>query len=139
MVSNEEDLFSQGYENVGDRRLAVVENYRIGEYITNYHPHLDLQTVASESEGLDKLINGEIDLFVGSMLSLKAQIQNRGLHSLRIAGWADPQDKLSMGISNRNYALQEKLNSAVAAIPEDLHVEIYKKWNSVKEISDVNY
>jgi diguanylate cyclase (GGDEF)-like protein len=139
MVSNEENSFLHGYENIGDRRLGVVENYRNAEYIATYYPNIDLHVLASEGEGLEKVLSGELDLFIGSMLSINVQIQNRGLHSLRIVGWAEPQDKLSMGISNRNYALQKKLNAAVEAIPEKLHVQIYKEWNSVREIDDVNY
>jgi diguanylate cyclase (GGDEF)-like protein len=139
IVSNGDDSFLHGYENIGERRLGVVENYRNAEYITTYYPHLNLHFMATEGEGLDKVLNGELDLFTGSMLSINAQIQNRGLHSLRIVGWAEPQDKLSMGISKRNYALQKKLDLAVQAIPEKLHVQIYNEWNSVREIDDVNY
>lgn len=139
IVSKGSKTFLQGYESVGDRRLGAVANYRHAEYVSTHYPQINLQLFESESAGLEKLAEGEIDLFIGSMLSVNSHIQKYGLRSLKIAGWAEPQDKLSMGVGKGNYALLQKLNLAIEKIPESLHVKIYKEWNNARVIDEIDY
>jgi diguanylate cyclase (GGDEF)-like protein len=138
IVSKGDEAFLQGYENVGDRRLGAVANYRNAEYVSTYYPQINLRLFATESAGLEKLAEGEIELFIGSMLSVNSHIQKHGLRSLKISGWAEPQDKLSMGVGLGNQALLEKLDRALAQMPEALHVQIYKEWNNVRVVDELD-
>lgn len=139
LVSTNDYGFIQGYENIGERKLAAVSGYRQAEYVANYYPQIDLRLVASESDGLQLLAQGEIDLLIGSLLSINAKIQKNGYSHLHIAGVAKPPDILSMGVSKQNVALLNKLDAAIAQIPEWLHVEVYKEWNYVKEVERIDY
>jgi diguanylate cyclase (GGDEF)-like protein len=139
IVSKGEFTFIQGYENIGEQKLGVVSNYRQAEYVAIYYPHIDLHLVANESEGLQLLAEGEIDLFIGSLLSMNAKIQQYGYSNLHISGIAEPQDVLSMGVPKKNQALMDKLDIAIEQIPEWLHVEIYKEWNNVRVVDDTDY
>lgn len=139
IVSRDEYEFIQGYENIGDKKLGVVASYRQAEYIANYYPQIDLHLVDNQSEGLQLLAEGEIDLFIGSLLSMNAKIQKNGYHHLHISGLAGPQDLLAMGVSKQNYALLEQLDNAIDKIPEWLHVEVYKQWNNVRVVNETDY
>ena len=139
LVSNVEQPFFQGYENIGNQVLGAVAKYRQAEYVKTYYPHIKLKLVENELEGLRLLTDGEIDLFVGSLLSINALIQNNGLSNLRIAGLAEPQDQLSMGVSNDDIELLNKLNAAIGELPEWVHADIYKQWNNVRVIEHVDY
>jgi diguanylate cyclase (GGDEF)-like protein len=138
LVSNVEQPFFQGYENIGDQVLGTVANYRQVEYVKNYYPQIHLKLVNTELDGLKKLASGEIDLFVGSLLSINAQIQKSGFSNLRIAGIAEPQDTLGMGVANNDEALLNKLNDAIAQLPEWVHVDIYKQWNNVRVVDEID-
>jgi ABC-type amino acid transport substrate-binding protein len=139
IVSRDEYKIFQGYENINEQKLGAVASYRQAEYIANYYPLLDLHLVANESEGLRLLAEGEIDLFIGSLLSMNAKIQKNGYSHLHISGIAEPQDILSMGVSKQNQALLQKLDAAIVQIPEWLHVEVYKEWNNVRVVDDTDY
>lgn len=139
LVSQVEQPFFQGYENIGNQVLGAVAKYRQAEYVKTYYPHIKLKLVENELEGLRLLTDGEIDLFVGSLLSVNALIQNNGLSNLRIAGLAEPQDQLSMGVSNDDIELLNKLNAAISELPEWVHADIYKQWNNVRVIEHVDY
>lgn len=131
--------FLSGYEGLGSRRLGVVKSYRHAEYVTRYYPELNVKFVDSESDGLLALSSGEIDVFVGSMLSVKSHIQQFGLRDLKIVGLAKPHDKLSMGVSKQHPELVKILDEAIARIPEETHIDIFKQWNNVKVIDHVDY
>tara|TARA_R110000751_G_scaffold3930_7_gene18677 strand:+ start:19701 stop:21128 length:1428 start_codon:yes stop_codon:yes gene_type:complete len=139
LVSRDEYEFIQGFENIGEQKLGAVSSYRQAEYIANYYPEIDLHLVANESEGLRLLAEGEIDLFIGSLLSMNAKIQKNGYNHLHISGLAGPQDLLAMGVANQNHDLMEKLDAAIEQIPEWLHVEVYKEWNNVKVVNEADY
>lgn len=139
IVSRDEYNFIQSYENIGSQKLGAVASYRQAEYIANHYPEIDLHLVANETQGLQLLAEGQIDLFVGSLLSMNVKIQKNGFNNLHISGLAGPQDLLAMGVSNQNTALLEKLDNAIAQIPEWLHVEVYKEWNNVRVVSETDY
>ena len=139
LVSSVEQPFFQGYENIGDQVLGAVAKYRQAEYVKTYYPHIKLKLVENELEGLRLLTEGDIDLFVGSLLSVNALIQNNGLANLRIAGLAEPQDQLSMGVANDDLELLNRLNTAISELPEWVHADIYKQWNNVRVIEHVDY
>jgi ABC-type amino acid transport substrate-binding protein len=92
IVSRDNNEFIQGYENIAKQKLGAVASYRQAEYITSYYPQIDLQLVNNESDGLQLLAEGKIDLFVGSLLSMNAKIQKNGYNHLHISGIAEPQD-----------------------------------------------
>ncbi|WP_162266406.1 diguanylate cyclase [Paraglaciecola hydrolytica] len=139
LVSNVEQAFFQGYENIGTQVVGAVAQYRQAEYIDNYYPHINLKLVENELAGLRLLADGDIDLFVGSLLSVNALIQKSGFSNLRIAGLAEPQDQLSMAVSNDDIELLNKLNVAISELPEWVHADIYKQWNNVRVIEEVDY
>jgi diguanylate cyclase (GGDEF)-like protein len=138
LVSNVEQPFFQGYENIGEQILGTVANYRQAEYVKTYYPNIKLKLVDTELAGLKSLASGDIDLFVGSLLSINAQIQKSGFSNLRIAGIAEPQDILGMGVANNDQVLLNKLDAAIAQLPEWVHVDIYKQWNNVRVIDEID-
>ncbi|WP_340676664.1 diguanylate cyclase [Paraglaciecola sp.] len=139
LVSNVEQPFFQGYENIGKQVVGAVALYRQAEYIHNYYPNINLKLVENELAGLRLLAAGDIDLFVGSLLSINALIQKSGFSNLRIAGLGEPQDLLSMAVSNDDIVLLNKLNAAISQLPEWVHADIYKQWNNVRVIEAVDY
>lgn len=138
-VSKDKFHVLPGYENIGDKLIGVVRSYRHAEYIARYYPELNVKLVENENDGLMLLANDEIDVFVGSILSVSAYIQRFGLRELKIVGLASPQDKLSVGVIKGRPKLLSVLNNAVNSIPEATHVEIFRQWNNVKIIDQVNY
>lgn len=131
--------FIPGYENLDGYKVGVVKDYRHAEYIATYHPKIELVEVASESDGLLRLKAGKLDVFVGSMLSATSHIQKFGLDSLKIVGLAKPHDSLAMGVIKGHPELVTILNHAIANIPESTHVDIFKQWNNVKIIDEIDY
>lgn len=139
LVSLMEQPFLQGFDNIGGRILAVPKGYRLAEYIHHYYPQVQTITVDNEPEGLEAVLAKQADLFVGSMYSVNAYIQQTGFNHLKIAGWGGPEDELRIGVSLGNEALLPIINQALETISELEHIEIYRKWNNVTIIDETNY
>ncbi|PIW59686.1 diguanylate cyclase [Shewanella sp. CG12_big_fil_rev_8_21_14_0_65_47_15] len=139
LVSLREQPFLQGFDNIGGRTLAVPKGYRLAEYIHHYYPQVRTITVDNEPEGLEAVLAKRADLFVGSMFSVNAYIQQTGFNHLKIAGWGGPEDELRIGVSLGNEALLPIINQAIEAISELERISIYRKWNNVTIIDETNY
>jgi diguanylate cyclase (GGDEF)-like protein len=139
-VTGQDIPFLSGYESISPEKIiGVVNNYRHAEYVARYYPDLHVVGFDSESDGLLMLASGDIDIFLGSMLSVSAHIQNYGLSDLKISGLAKPHDKMRIGVRKQQTQIVERLNLAIAKIPENKHVEIFKQWNNVKVIDEIDY
>ncbi|MCL1113461.1 diguanylate cyclase [Shewanella basaltis] len=139
LVSLKTEPFLQGFEHIGQRSLAIPSDYRLVEYIQQYYPSIDTVLTQSEREGLQKVAKGEVDVFVGSMFSVNAYIQQQGLTSLKIAGWGGPEDELRLGVIHSKQGLLKKINEGLANITHGEHISIYKKWHNITVVEDIDY
>ncbi len=139
LVSTQDQPFMQSFENIGDRSLAVTQGYRIAEHIAKHYPQIKMVAYQSEALGLKAVSAGEVDLFVGSLLSVNSRIQAQGLSNLKIAGWGGPEDVLRMGVIKDQNNLLDELNAALAAITDQQHFDAYNNWSGVSVIDNTNY
>jgi diguanylate cyclase (GGDEF)-like protein len=138
-VSRSSIPFVTGYDNIGKLKLGIVRNYRHAEYVSRYYPDINVTLVDSEDAGMLALAAGEIDIFVGSQLSVTAHIQKYGRRDLKIAGLARPYDKLSVGLIKSKRHLLSRINRAIESIPESQNVEIFRRWNNIQVIDEIDY
>lgn len=138
-VTNESIPFVSGYGALVHKRLGIVRNYRHQEYVERYYSDLNVTLVESESAGLLALSAGDIDVLVGSMLSVTSHIQNFGLGNLKVSGLAKPHDALGIGLTKQHVHLLERINRAIAQIGEKQHVELFRRWNQTHIIDQVDY
>ncbi|WP_133179856.1 diguanylate cyclase [Shewanella decolorationis] len=139
LVSLKDQPFLQGFENIGSRTLAVPKGYRLAEYIQHYYPSVRTITVASEPAGLEAVLDKRVDLFVGSMFSVNAYIQQTGFNHLKIAGWGGPEDELRVGVGLGHEGLLPIINQVLDNVDELERIRIYQKWNNIAIIDETNY
>ncbi len=139
LVSAQEQPFLQGIENIGQRTLGLTQGYRISEFIKRNYPNINTMTFETEYQGLRAVAEGQIDLFIGSVLSVNNHIQKHGLSNLKLAGWAGPSDILRMGVAKGQHELLNNLNQALSEISDHQHFDIYNRWNDVTIIDNTNY
>lgn len=139
LVSLKSEPFLQGFENIGNRTLAIPKGYRLVEYVQQHFPEINLVLAANEKDGLEKVVNGEADVFVGSMYTVNAYIQQEGLSELKISGWGGPPDELRFGVVKSLPELIPKINYALQQISEQQRMDIYRKWHNVAIVDKVDY
>lgn len=139
LVSRREEPFLQGLEHIGERRLAIPTGYRLQEYVQRHFSALEVIEVKSEKAGLMAVANGEAEVFVGSLYSVNAYVQQQALLDLKINGWAWPQDELRMAVNPAHAALVPVINEALLSLSEADHLAIQKQWTNVRVIENYNY
>lgn len=124
---------------VDKERVGVVKGYRLHEYISDFFPDVQLFEVPSEMAGVRLLAAGDIDVMVGSMHTIVEHIQQNGLHDLRITGWVGLDDELRIGIRKDLAHLLPAINNAISTLTARQHNKIYRQWNNVKVVREVDY
>ncbi|MCC2606742.1 diguanylate cyclase [Planctobacterium marinum] len=124
---------------IENEKVGVVKGYRQHEYITTRFPDVPIYEVPSELAGIRLLAAGDIDVMVGSMHTILEHIQTNGLHDLRITGWMGLDDELRLGLSKSKSVHLPAINAAIKQITAQQHNEIYRRWNNVKIIREVDF
>ncbi len=122
----------QGYGGIGSRRLGVVKDYQHRDYLARYYPAIHVVLFDSQYASFRALQRGDIDVMVGSLLSVNAYL-NKHEDDFAIVGIAHPYDGLHFAVSPAVKAtLLPLLESGINAIPQNRSVELFKQWNPIK-------
>ncbi|WP_286233353.1 diguanylate cyclase [Thalassotalea sediminis] len=121
--------------SIREQTVAVVEGYRMHNYLQQTFPTMRLVTVANEAEGLNKVENQAIDFYVGSFHAANQYIKNNALRHLRIVGIAELEDLLRIGISKNLVDLLPELNRAIDQITPEQHAEVFSYLNNSQTTS----
>lgn len=124
---------------IESEKVGVVKGYRQHEYITRRFPEVPIYEVPSELAGIRLLAAGDIDVMVGSMHTILEHIQTNGLHDLRITGWMGLDDELRLGIRKTHAEHLPAINEAINSISAQQHNEIYRRWNNIKIIRELDF
>ncbi|MCE9788423.1 diguanylate cyclase [Shewanella chilikensis] len=131
LVSRREQPFLQSMEQVGNRSLVIPIGYRLLDYVRQNYPKIRIILAETEQQGLEMVSSGEADLFIGSMYSINARIQQSGLFNLKIAGWAGPEDQFRMAVTEEARWMLPELNLVLAQISDDHRASLYRQWSNM--------
>lgn len=123
---------------VDNEKVGVVKGYRQHEHISRQYPDVPIYEVPSELAGIRLLAAGDIDVMVGSMHTTLEHIQKNGLSNLRITGWIGLDDELRLGLTKQHAHLLPEINTAISGISARQHNDIYRRWNNIKIIKEVD-
>lgn len=130
-----DQLMVGNLSSITTQKIAVVNGYRLHQYLLKTFPKMNIITVNTEREGLLKVANQEIDYFVGSFYSANRLIEELSLAQLRIVGIAELEDNLRVGVNKNSEFLIPYFNNAIAKMTEQDHNRIFSalKVNLVKQ------
>lgn len=139
IITNAEGIPIPNLAIVKNEKVGVVKGYRLHEYISKHYPDAPLYEVPSELAGVRLLASGDIDVMVGSMHTIVEHIQRNGMDNLRITGWIGLDDELRFGVTKSHSDLLPIINKAIDEITAQQHNEIYRRWNNVKVIKEMDF
>jgi two-component system sensor histidine kinase EvgS len=104
----------------------------VEDLITLEYPDIEVVPVTTIEEGLKKLIDKELYLFVESMPSGSYYVYLNDYKSIRIVGEAPFKYEISMGVRNDWPMLKGILQKVLDSIGEPVKSSIYHNWISPK-------
>ncbi|MDO9227174.1 MAG: PAS domain S-box protein [Pseudomonadota bacterium] len=114
------------------KRVAVVENYAVSDWVRRDFPDIRLHSVKSAREGLEALQRGEVFALIESMLVFDYFQTKLGMTALKIAGQTRYMNVQSMAVRKDWAILAGILDKALDSISETERAAIYRKWLPVQ-------
>ena len=131
LATKKEALFIADMSIAVNKPLGIVKDYAYAQLLKAKHPQLTFIEVESVSDGLQKVIKGELFGLVGALSIIGYELQLNH-PELKIAGKFDENWHLGIGVRNDKPLLLSALNKAIESIPKNTFQEITNKWISVR-------
>ncbi|MFO1423708.1 MAG: ABC transporter substrate-binding protein [Candidatus Competibacteraceae bacterium] len=120
--------FVGSLEALVGKRVAVVNDYAIQEWLRQDHPEIRLVPVATTEAGLRAVDDRWVDAFVGNLVTTSHAIGRKGLLRVRMAGSTPYEFAMSMAVRRDWPILAGILEKGIAAIPKSERDGIYNRW-----------
>lgn len=124
--------------NLAGKKVAVVENYAIHDWLKNEHPELQLYPVASPTEGLVQVSEDDVDVFVGNTVTTNYYLGKLELKSVRMAGETPYANEQAMAVRDDWPIFVGILQKSLDSITPQEHGLIFNRWLSIKFERSIN-
>ena len=118
--------FFSDIKSVGNIEVGVLDYNPHYEAIAKSYPNLILVPLLNTSNGLDRILSGEIDGYIGSISTLNYYIQSQGYSDVFIASLTD--FKTDLRFSSSNELLTSVFQKAMMKVPDAEKQLMIKKW-----------
>lgn len=125
-------------ENLIGKRVAVVDGYAIHDWIKSEHPELTLVPVKSPPEGLRLVSKGNLEFFVGNVMTSNYYLRKLDLDNLHVAGETPYANNQSMAVRDDWPVFIAILQKALNTIPQLEHDRIFSRWSSIQFEKEVD-
>ncbi|RLA72796.1 MAG: hypothetical protein DRG24_01980 [Epsilonproteobacteria bacterium] len=132
-------MFIKDGSEIGSKKVAVVKDYAYIEILKLQYPSINIVTVNSTKEGLNKVRSGELFGYIDASSTIGYYLQKYAFSDLKIAGKLDIDMELSIASRNDEPLLNAILQQALDSIEESDKQAIFNKWLSIKVQHVTNY
>lgn len=132
LLARIESPFVDGLDELGDGRVGIVRGYAFAELLRIRHPRLNLVEVDSELDGLARLRRGQIDGYIGALVSLSYHLRELGSADIKVVGRVIGDWTLSLATRNDEPELLSITQKMVDGLKDEDHQAIQRRWHSVQ-------
>ena len=131
--------FIADFESIGNKKIGIPEGYSYNEILKKRYPSLNIVDVKNAKEGLEKVRNGELFGYIGTLASVGYFFQKEFTGELKIAGKFDDMWELGIGVRNDDPTLLALFEKAIYSVSDDEKQNILNKWVAINYENGVNY
>lgn len=139
IFSAEQVAYLGSLKPLAGKKVAVVKDYAVEEWLRRDYPALDMVAASTVKEALRWVAAGEAFAFVGNLVTTSYYIGQSGLTQIHVAGETPYRNELGMAIHKDNKILQGILQKTLDSIPRSQRDRIYNDWISVRYTHDFDY
>lgn len=121
-------------KDLKNKKIGVLKNYTIDEYIKTNYPKIEIIEVSSILEGLKLTQIGYTDAFLGDIAQISNELDNIDLNNLKYINNANYRYDLSFAVREDYSILASILNKSINKIPDKYKKETNDKWINIKSI-----
>ena len=131
--------FVQDTADILHKKIGMVASYAHSEAFSSKYPDLQIVTVHSTADGLQRLHAGELYGYVDSLATIGYQMQLESLFGLKIAGTLDINLELSMATRKDEPVLGVIVQKFIDSLEESEKRVMLNKWLVVTPKSRADY
>ncbi|RLA76733.1 MAG: hypothetical protein DRG78_18510, partial [Epsilonproteobacteria bacterium] len=124
--------FISDFNSISNETLGIPSGYAFAEILKKKYPNLNIVKVKSTKDGLEKVRQGELFGYIGTLASAGYLLQKEFVGELKIAGKFDENWELGVAVRNDDIVLLNIFEKLVKSITPSKHREILNKWVSIK-------
>ncbi|MBF0186921.1 MAG: transporter substrate-binding domain-containing protein [Magnetococcales bacterium] len=135
LVIREEREGIEHLKDLDDRVLAVIDGFYYVERLERDYPNVRLLKVAGALQGLEAVLNGRADAFIGSQIVIDRTLKQHALAGMRVAGFSGLDEvepmQLRFAVGKQEPVLAAILNRGLDAISQDELSQLHDRWIGV--------
>ena len=139
MATRMDAPFTADFHTLRGKRLALVKGYAFIEILRKQYPNVEIVEVKNLQDGLDKVAQGKVYGYVGSLATIGYAFQKQYTGELKIAGKFDGTWDLGVGVRDDDPLLLDIFNKAVASVDASQRTQILNHWLSIRYEKGVDY
>ncbi|GAB2847137.1 hypothetical protein GCM10027277_13970 [Pseudoduganella ginsengisoli] len=128
-----------GLAGLAGKRVGVSARTNVEESLRKDWTAIHTVPVQNFREATDWLRSGDLDAFVGPLMTGTHQLVEQGASDIRVAGETDYAYQIGYGIRNELAPLLPLMDMALAAIPRAERDAIRQKWSTIQFSHDIDY
>ena len=132
LVAREDNWSVTDIHDLRDKTLAIVSGYYYEDIVRKEYPEIGVVEVSGFVDGLEAVVYGKVDAFMGSLAVVNHTLNETALAGLRIVGPSGVKDaediKLSMGVLKHNAILASILQMGLDAVLPEEKEEMRRRW-----------
>jgi len=133
IFSRDDVSFIGGISDLNGKKIAVPKGFSLRTKITAAYPEIDIVVAASMPECVDLLSSGQVDAFIGNLMTASYYIQGAGISNIKVVAPVNLQNPdHHMAVRNDWPELASLINRVFGALSEQENQDIRNKWLSVR-------
>ncbi len=125
--------------NLANKTVAVVKDYAVTEWLRRDHPEIDVVPADSLVAAVKMVEAGNVDAFVGNVVTTSYYLGNLHLNSVRVAGETPYKGEQAMAVRNDWPILADILQKALGAVEQREKDAFFSRWMSIKYEHSFDY
>ena len=139
MATKSDVPFINDFNSLKGKKLGLPKGYAFIEVLRVDYPDLTIVEVDNIDDGLEKVVQGEIYGYIGTLATIGYSFQKKFTGELKISGKFDGTWDFSVGVRNDDPILLNIFQKAVNSIDKESEQKILNKWLSINYVKETDY
>ncbi|MEA3228664.1 MAG: transporter substrate-binding domain-containing protein, partial [Campylobacterota bacterium] len=131
--------FVSSIDALTDEKIGIPKDYAFLEILQKKYPNLNIVEVDNIQDGLEKVADGRLFGYIGTVVSITHLFQKSFIGKLKIAAKLDDTWRLSIGVRIDDKNLLSIFEKSVSMIEPKEKQKILNNWLSVKYDKSIDY
>ena len=131
--------FVSDFKTLKDEKIGIPKGYAFVELLKTKYPNINIIEVKNIKDGLQKVKDGKLFGYIGTLASIGYMFQKEFTGELKIAGKFNESWELGIGVRKDDKILLSILEKATQGISDEKHREVLNKWIAIKYEQKIDY